>query len=145
MPVSAGECAQEVLETVPAVMRYIRAQMRSHRGTGLSVPQLRSLLFVDRNQGATLGSLAEHLGLTPPSASKLVQELVSRKLVERRPSTADRRKLSLGISPAGKRLLEAVLRETHGKLSAALAGLSPEGLQSVNLGLEALRGCFAIG
>jgi len=145
MAVSAGECAQGVLETVPAVMRYIRAQMRSHRGPGLSVPQLRSLLFVNRNQGAALGSLAEHLGLTPPSASKLVEELVSRRLLERRPSSFDRRKLSMEISPAGKRLLEAVLRETHGKLSAALAGLSPEDLQSVNLGLEALRGCFASG
>jgi hypothetical protein len=45
-----------------------------------------------------------------------VEELVSRKLLERRPSTADQRKMSLGISPAGKRL-----------------------------GLEALRSCFAIG
>jgi DNA-binding MarR family transcriptional regulator len=145
MAVSAGECAQGVLETVPAVMRHIRAQMRSNRGAGLSVPQLRSLLFVNRNQGATLGSLAEHLGLTPPSTSKLVEELVGRRLLERRPSTSDRRKLSLGISPGGKRLLEAVLKETHGKLSAALAGLSPEGLQNVVLGLEALRSCFAIG
>jgi len=66
MTVTAGQCAQGVLEVVPVIMRYIRAQMRSHRGAGLSVPQLRTLLFVNRNEGAALGSLAEHLGLTPP-------------------------------------------------------------------------------
>ena len=140
---TAGQCAQVVLETVPAVMRYIRAQMRSHRGAGLSVPQLRTLLFVNRNQGAALGSLAEHLGLTPPSASKLVEELVNRKLRARQPSRTDRRKISLGISPAGKRLLDAVLKEAHGKLSAALSGLSPEDLQTVSLAMEALRSSFA--
>lgn len=143
MPVTAGQCAQGVLETVPAVMRYIRAQMRSHRGAGLSVPQLRALLFVNRNQGAALGSLAEHLGLTPPSTSKLVEELVNRRLLARRSSRTDRRKVSLGLSQAGKRLLEAVLEETHGKLSAALAGLSPEDLQTVSLAMRALRNCFA--
>jgi DNA-binding MarR family transcriptional regulator len=143
MPVSAGQCAQGVLEAVPAVMRYIRAQMRAHRGAGLSVPQLRSLLFVNRHQGAALGSLAEHLGLTPPSTSKLVEELVKRRLLERSTSAADRRRLELGISPAGKRLLEAVLRKTHGRLSAALAALDPGELLTVSQAMQALRACFA--
>ncbi len=145
MPVSAGQCAREVLETVPVLMRYIRAQMRSHRGADLSVPQLRTLLFVNRNQGAALGSLAEHLGLTSPSASKLVEELVKRKLLARSPSTADRRKISLGISPAGKRLLETVLKDTQGKLSAALAALAADDLQAVDQAMAALRNCFALG
>ncbi len=143
MPVSAGQCARGVLEVVPAVMRYIRSQMRAHRGAGLSVPQLRSLLFVNRHEGAALGSLAEHLGLTPPSASKLVEELVKRRLLERATSRADRRRLRLGVSPAGKRLLEAVLRETQAGLSAELAALGPEELQSVSRAMLALRACFA--
>jgi DNA-binding MarR family transcriptional regulator len=143
MAVSAAQCAQGVLEVVPTVMRYIRAQMRAHRGAGLSVPQLRALLFVNRHQGAALGSLAEHLGLTPPSTSKLVEELVKRGLLERETSPADRRRLQLGVSPAGKRLLETVLKETHGRLSAALAGLGPGELLSVSQGLRALRSCFA--
>jgi len=124
-------------------MHYIRAQMRAHRGAGLSVPQLRSLLFVNRHEGAALGILAQHLGLTPPSTSKLVEDLVQRGLLERAISTADRRRLRLGISPAGKRLLEAVLAETHGKLSAALAGLDPRELQTVSLAMRVLRACFA--
>jgi MarR family transcriptional regulator for hemolysin len=90
-----------------------------------------------------LGSLAEHLGLTPPSASKLVEELVRRRLLERATSTADRRRLRLGVSPAGRRLLEAVLRETQAGLSAELARLKPEDLETVSRGLQALRACFA--
>jgi DNA-binding MarR family transcriptional regulator len=143
MAVSAGQCAQGVLEVVPAVMRYIRAQMRSHRGAGLSVPQLRALLYVSRHEGEGLGGLAEHLGLTAPSASKLVDELVRRRLLERGEAAADRRRLHLGISPAGRRLLDAVLAETHRQLSASLAGLSPGELRTVSLAMQALRACFA--
>ena len=143
MAVSAGQCARGVLEVVPELMRHLRSRMRAHRGAGLSVPQLRGLLFVNRHDGAALGSLAEHLGLTPPSASKLVEELVKRRLLERATSRADRRRLRLGVSPAGKRLLEAVLRETQAGLSAELAALGPEELQSVSRAMLALRACFA--
>ncbi len=143
MAVSAARCARGVLETVPAVMRYIRSQMHAHRGAGLSVPQLRSLLYVNRHEGAALGSLAEHLGLTPPSTSKLVEELVKRRLLERGSSEADRRRLRLVVSPAGRRLLGAVLRETQAGLSAGLAALGPEELQAVSRAMLALRACFA--
>jgi DNA-binding MarR family transcriptional regulator len=143
MPVTPGQCAQGVLDVVPAVMRFIRSQMRGHRGAGLSVPQLRALLFVHRNEGASLGGLAEHLGLTPPSASKLVEELVGRGLLRRRPSSADRRRISLGISPEGSRILEAALEQTHRQLSRALAALAPSDLRTVSRAMEALRNAFA--
>jgi DNA-binding MarR family transcriptional regulator len=144
MPVSAGQCSQAVLEVVPAVMRYIRAQMRRHRGAGLTVPQLRALLYVNRNEGAALGSLADHLGLAPPSTSRLVEELVRRGLLERETSPADRRRIRLSTSQSGKRLLEAVLKETHGKLSAVLARLGPGDLQSISAAMAALRKSFAV-
>ncbi len=143
MAVSAAQCARGVLEVVPELMRHIRARMRAQRGAALSVPQLRCLLFVNGHDGAALGSLAEHLGLTPPSASKLVEELVQRKLLERSTSADDRRKLHLAVSPAGRRLLEMVLRETQAGLSVELARLDPEDLASVSRGLQALRACFA--
>jgi len=145
MTVSAVDCAGAVLDTVPALMRSIRAQMRSHRGADLSVPQLRTLLYLRRNPGAALRSLAEHLGLTPPSASKLVEELVRRRLLARNPSTAARRKIRLEVSPSGGRLLEAVLKKTHEGLAAALAPLPAEDLRAVNRAMAVLRGCFAAG
>jgi len=71
-------CAREVLEAVPVVMRFIRAQMSSHRALDLSVPQFRSLVFIERNGGSSLGEVAENLGLTPPSASALINVLQGR-------------------------------------------------------------------
>jgi hypothetical protein len=38
-----------LLDVLPQVMRAIRAEMRSHRALGLSVPQFRALGFVRRH------------------------------------------------------------------------------------------------
>jgi DNA-binding MarR family transcriptional regulator len=144
MTVTPAQCSQSVLDVVPTVMRFIRSQMRNYRGAGLSVPQFRTLLFVNRNEGASLGDLAEHLGLTPPSASKQVAELVNRRLLRRRIAKVDRRRISLAITSAGSLLLEAALEETHRKLSAALAALRPVDLMTVSLAMAALRNTFAV-
>src|SRR5215211_5109443 len=76
-------CAREVMETVPLVMRFIRAEVRSRRAPSLSVPQLRVLTFLSRTPGAPLSSVAEHLGVARSTASAIVDRLVRRKLVSR--------------------------------------------------------------
>ncbi len=77
------ECARQLLDTTPQIMRFIRAEMRSHRGHDLSVPQFRTLTFINRNPEASLSNLANHLGLTLPSTSKLVDGLVNQKIITR--------------------------------------------------------------
>jgi DNA-binding MarR family transcriptional regulator len=77
------DCAREILDVKPVVMRFIRAEMRRHRAPGLSVPQFRTLVFIERSEGSSLGTVAEHLGLTPPSACKLVDGLRERRLIFR--------------------------------------------------------------
>ncbi len=61
--VTSAECASKVMDTVPLLMRFIRSDMRSHSAATLSIPQLRSLAFLNRNPGASLSDLAEHLGV----------------------------------------------------------------------------------
>ena len=83
MPTPPDVCAQEILEVVPAVMLAIRAELRRHRTADLSVPQFRTLAFIDRQADASLSDVAEHIGLTLPSMSKIVDGLVTRKFVTR--------------------------------------------------------------
>src|SRR5512136_2172583 len=107
MTASPDACAQEILEVVPAVMRAIRAEMRRHRMADLSVPQFRTLAFVDRNVDASLSDVAEHIGLTLPSMSKIVDGLVSRKLVTRQTHPTDRRRMTLTLTTRGQTALES--------------------------------------
>ncbi|MGA2615083.1 MAG: MarR family transcriptional regulator [Spirochaetia bacterium] len=137
------ECARQLLEVVPSVARFIRTQMRSHRAMGLSVPQFRTLAFIERVGGASLGSVAEHLGLTPPSACKIVDGLEARELISRAQSSDDRRKVSLGITQGGKSALSDARRETLKSLADVLSAIDRDDLARVIQSMEALRGAFA--
>ena len=124
LSISLDQCAREVLETVPLVMRTVRAEMRRHRTADLSVPQFRTLNFLNRQAGASLSQVAEHIGLTLPSVSLLVDGLVERKLILRNTSAADRRRITLTLTARGQSVLEAAHGATQAALAEKLAALS---------------------
>jgi long-chain acyl-CoA synthetase len=75
----------------------------------LSLPQYRILLFLD--EGWTGASkLAEHLAVSRPTVTAVVDGLVVRGLVERRHEDGDRRRVGHTLTPAGRELLEAADR-----------------------------------
>jgi DNA-binding MarR family transcriptional regulator len=123
MPFPADECAHAVLEVVPVVMRCIRAEMRSHRAPGLSVPQFRALVYLSRQQGSSLSDLAKHLGLTAPSTSVMVDGLVSRGLVARQAHPGDRRRVTLALTPKGWAAMESANASTESRLAERLERL----------------------
>lgn len=143
MASARAQSAREVLDVVPMVMRFIRAQMREYGAVELSVPQFRSLLFIKRHADSPLGSVAEHLGLTPPSTTKLVDCLERRALVQRKASSADRRKISLGLTARGNALLDKATKGTQASLVEALADLEAPELKAIGVAMAALRRVFS--
>ena len=132
-----------LLETAPLVMRRIRAQMRGHRAADLSVPQFRALGFVRRHAGASLSEVAEHLGLTLPATSRLVDGLVARGYVQRQLSPSDRRSVALTASAKGETMLDATRERALTDLRERLAPLSASERQILISALETLRDLFS--
>ncbi len=125
----AGEplsVAESILETVPSVMRSIRTRMREGRAEGVSVAQFRALLYIRRNPGTGLSSVADHLGASMPAVSELVSRLVRDGLVRREPDPASRRRVRLTLSPEGARQLGEARNRTTDWLAARLADVSPK-------------------
>ena len=142
MKQQATMCAREVLDVVPSVMRFIRAEMRGRRAD-LSVPQFRSLLYIARHDGCALRDLVGHLGLTAPSTSKMIDILERRSLVRRRPSTEDRRKLTLALTPAGGKVLRQALEGAQEQLAARMGALAAGDLRVVMAPMSVLKKSFA--
>jgi DNA-binding MarR family transcriptional regulator len=143
MGISSAECAREMLEVVPMIMRAIRSQMRSHRTPDLSVPQFRTLAFLGHRQGASLSEVAEHIGLTRPSASKLIDGLVARSLVSRKGSPVDRRRIKLALTKEGRVTLRAAWSAAQAHLANRVAAL-PSGEQAiVGQAMRTLSSLFA--
>lgn len=137
------QCAALLLETTPLVMRTIRTQLRGHRAADLSLPQFRSLMFLRREPNATLSALADHIGVTLPAASRLVDGLVARGYVERKLAATDRRSIDLTLSEKGQTMLDGSRRQTLLALSQQLASLTDEDRAALVHALETLRGVFA--
>lgn len=142
---SVGECAHEVLDVVPMVFRVIRAELRKHGAREMSVPQFRTLGFVYRNEGASLSEVGDHIGLTLPTMSLLVDGLVARGLVSRRTDAEDRRRMTLTLTEAGRARLESARAATMANLEERLRQLSASDRATITLAMRMLSELFTGG
>ena len=135
-------CAGEVIEIVPLVMRFIRSEMRLQGSPLLSVPQLRVLIFLNRNPGASLSSVAEHLGVTKATASAIVEKLVQRTLIDRKEHPQERRRHVLTLTDMGMTQLGEVREATRNSIATELAKLPNQQLLQIKEGLTLLGDAF---
>ena len=91
---------------------------RAARGAGLTPGQHQALLAIkgfpqgDEGEGISVGALAERMQIRHHSAVGLVDRLARRGLVRRDRSPRDARRVLLGLTMSGERLL-AQLSGTH--------------------------------
>jgi DNA-binding MarR family transcriptional regulator len=142
MTVTPEESARELLEVVPTVMREIRSQMRSRRSLNLTVPQFRTLAFVNRNKGSSLCEVADHMGLTTPSMSTLVDGLIERGMMTREEHPDDRRRVKLGVTGRGQAILEASARGTTTYLAKKIESVSADDREVIAKSMKILRSVF---
>ena len=143
MPTTAHQCAREILDVTPQIIQAIRVQMRAQHQHDLSVPQFRTLTFLSRHPGSSLSAAAEHIGLTLPTMSVLIEGLVQRGLVDRVPDLRDRRRVLLTLTPEGQQLHRAAMEGAAAWLAALLEPLSEHERAAVIQALETLRPLFA--
>jgi DNA-binding MarR family transcriptional regulator len=134
-------CAHLVLDSVPPVIWFIRHHMRAHR-KGLSLPQFRALAAVDREPAVSLSALADHLGSSLPTASRIVAGLVKNGLLDRQGCSGDRRQCALGITPRGRSVLEAAWASTQFEMEKRLSHISAAQKSTLAAAMKILRGIF---
>jgi DNA-binding MarR family transcriptional regulator len=138
----AQECAHAVMQTVPVVMRAIRTEMRRNGAPLLSIPQVRTLAYLHRSPGSCLFPLAEHLGVTRPTASTIVERLVRRGMVSRAEDPRERRRVVLRLTPLGLQHFRRTRRATQEWMATVLSRLSEADLRRITKGITALRVSF---
>jgi len=117
--------------------------LRKHGTQLLSVPQFRTLLFISRNRGASLSEVSDHIGLTLPSMSVLVDGLVLRNFVIRRTHQNDRRRMNLTLTERGETTLQSARKRTQEYLKEQLSRCSEAERGTVVRGMGTLRQVFS--
>jgi DNA-binding MarR family transcriptional regulator len=110
----------------------------------VSVVQLRALTMLRQLQPASLVQLAEGIGVTPSTTSRLVDRLVAAGFVERRTSPESRRQIELRLSPEGEATLDRYDALRLSGMAEALEQL-PEGRREVVLDALAEFGAALCG
>lgn len=90
------------------------------RSGDVTSTQVAALRYIERHVPAFVGELSSGLGISPPAATKTVDRLVAKGLVDRREDPDDRRQHLLTVTEAGRELLDRVKRVQQERLSAIL-------------------------
>jgi len=97
----------------------------------LTMPQLKALMSVAQNDGATSGQIARKLGVGLSTITGIVDRLAEQNLVTRGEDTDDRRITRVRPTPRGRTLVDELLRYRNEAISAVLSQLDAEQLQVV--------------
>src|SRR5581483_3183536 len=90
-------CAVAVMDAGLLVSRFVRAELWRQKPAGLSLAQFRGLAYVNAYPDCAPSELADYLMLTRPAVTRLVDELVRRRVLGRRVDAEDRRRQTLAL------------------------------------------------
>jgi DNA-binding MarR family transcriptional regulator len=109
-----------------SVMRLARRLRAERADETLTLSQLATLGTLDRHGRMTLGELAAHERVQPPSMTRIISGLEERGLVVREPHQTDRRLVIVRLTDEAAQLLTADRRRRDAWLARRLRDLSPE-------------------
>jgi len=98
-------------------------RLRQEADAGLSPSQLSALSSIELRGPLTLGALAEHERVAPPSVTKVVAKLEAAGLVERRADAGDKRVVWVSPTAEGVNRLATVRQRKDAWLTARIAEL----------------------
>jgi DNA-binding MarR family transcriptional regulator len=113
--------------------------LRQQDDSPFAPAQIAALATIAREGPITLGELATHEQLTPPSITKVVVALEEAGLVERRRDETDRRVCRVVTTAKGRRQLETSRTKRTVWLAKQLQALPPEDLARMTDALDVIE------
>lgn len=109
----------------------------------VTLQQYRALVILSNSVEQRTVDLASELGVNSSTATRLIDRLVRRKLVDRQVHREDRRATSVSITAAGRDVVASVTRERRAEARRILRKLPAESRRTLVAALDTL--CAAAG
>jgi DNA-binding MarR family transcriptional regulator len=112
----------------------IESEVRKHlrEDFHFTLPRFDLMAQLDRaHKGMTLGELSQRMMVTNGNVTGLVERLVERGLVDRRPSPQDRRAQIVSLTAEGRRLFRAMARANEEWIGDMFADLSNSDIEAL--------------
>jgi DNA-binding MarR family transcriptional regulator len=122
----AADTSEDIAGRLRISATRLARKLRQEAHTGLTPSQLSALTAVERHGPVTLGALADHEQVAPPSITRVVVKLETDGLVMRLADPADRRVTKVAVTPKGRNLLGTSRRRKTEWLTTRLEDLDVE-------------------
>lgn len=141
---AASEAADELADSLDFLIRDTRLRLYKFiesriAGQGIPLRLWFPLRALYRNEGITQRELGRMLGYGDAHAGVIVGVMQRHRLVYRQPSRRDRRRIDLYLTPAGKKLAQATLRQLRAVNAALIAGLTASETRTLHRLLRQVR------
>ena len=120
------------------VTRFDPGRLEAWADLGLTMTQLRLLFLLRLEDGLSAGAIAERLGVTPSTLTRMMDRLVRHDLVRREEDCNDRRLVRHRLTDDARRTIGEMERFGRARMDRMLAQLSPDGLERAVLALRDL-------
>ncbi len=131
--------AELAVRTLPRVMGAVASSLRE---AGWGSPQRIFVLRTLLRAPSTVGDLATRHNVSAPTMSVVVTGLEREGLVRRATNPADRRRVVVTITDAGRELLAGGCAAAADAMAARFRHLTPEEIRSLGTGLEIFQRAY---
>ena len=117
--------ASKFIEVMFKTSRLFRGQMHySSKIAHLSFLQIQTLAYLKHNNNAQMSEIAEHFHIELPSATSLLNKLVTLQLVKRQQDEKDRRLVRIILTDEGNNVLKLARNEKEQHVAQMLSYLT---------------------
>lgn len=138
MKATAEERYMERLADIFAsLMNVVIHRSMAEVNADITIPQMECLKHLQRHGALSATELAEGLNVSAPAATKLVDRLQRRGLVQRRENPGDRRAVELSLTANGRMIVEQIRNHRSETLKTIIGRMNPEHRDGLASALEA--------
>src|ERR1700739_4980941 len=128
---SSRVAIEDVLDAAIAASRALvglAARSLADCDEDVTLPQYRMLVVLGTRGPQPAATLPAALGVSAPTATRMCDRLVRKRLVERRANPSDRRQVVLSLTRAGDELVQTVTRRRREEIGGLLKSLPSDQL-----------------
>ncbi len=126
---SPTEPLEPVVDAVLSASRVLvalAARSLSDAAETVTLTQYRTLVVIASRGPQSLAGLAEAVGVTPATATRMCDRLVRKKLISRRTERGNRRNVRLSLTADGRALVSTVTENRRLEIAKILREISPD-------------------
>lgn len=122
-PPAPPDTVVDAVLSASRVLVAVAARSLADAAEEVTLTQYRTLVVLASRGPQNLAGLAEAIGVTPATATRMCDRLVRKKLISRRVERGNRRNVRVALSPTGRALVNTVTEARRGEIERIVSAI----------------------